>query len=102
MRTDCGGPSTTKKKKRNEEGEQRERKRNEGEGGERMDSVAQFTAVPCVFGPPNETVVILWLASALERYTGGMESLARIAKQQYRPLCPSSGWRSPIFAPPAG
>lgn len=33
----------------------------------------------CVFSVPNETVVILWSASAAERYTVGMERLGRIA-----------------------
>lgn len=32
-----------------------------------------------VFSVPNETVVILWSASALERYTVGTERLGRIS-----------------------
>ena len=98
-----------KEKKKNERERQRERERKvKRESSERVygcSRVAQFTAVPCVFSLPNETVVILWLASALERYTTvGMERLGRIAKQQYRPLSDARARAPPvcvaIFASP--
>ena len=66
-----------KKKKERERKEKRQRERErkvKRESNERMgSSVAQFTALPCVFSLPNETVVILWLACALERYIPPLE-----------------------------
>lgn len=66
--------------------------------------VTQHNSRPrCVFSLPNETVVILWSPSALERYTGGIERLARIADQQYRPVSDARPPRyaSSVFAQPA-
>lgn len=72
-------------------GNARRRARSDGEGwrgGERVEKKREREeANVCtihgralrVFSVPNETVVILWSASALERYTVGTERLGRIS-----------------------
>lgn len=51
----------------------------------------------CVFSVPNETVVILWSASALERYTGESwngKARSDSRERRYRPPSDASVSRS--------